>query len=244
MSWIHVAWPYIDSFLRITPGIILLPLTLFLGWKKIGHKVQISYSTLHERLTATRLSDIVITNLKDKPLTVHEIYAVVDRHIILSVHKPHPPLVIKGLESLAVNTDPVSNYYLNEEQYELNPYSAKLFEIYISTHNGIIKCKTANPPSLEYHKKFEGYAVATRNTQNFNGIIYNENAAYAIIYKYEGVTKTAIVDIGGLILTNWPFLPNALSSHDIKSEQSVKAALMSSEIQYLIKESELHVHKL
>lgn len=175
---------------------------------------------------------------------MHEIYAVVDRHVILSVHKPHPPLVIKGLESLAVNTDPASNYYLNEEQYELNPYSAKLFEIYISTHNGIIKCKTANPPSMEFSKKFEDHAVVARNTQNFNGIIYNKSAAYSIIYKYEGVTQTAIVDIGGFILTNWPLLPNALSSRDIKSEQSVKAALMSSEIKYLIKESELHAHKL
>ncbi|TWC27795.1 MULTISPECIES: S24 family peptidase [unclassified Pseudomonas] len=244
MSLLHAAWPHIDTVLRIIPGIILLPLTFYLGWKKIGNKVLISYSTAHERLTATRVGDIVITNLKDKPLTVHEIYVLVDRHFVVPVQKLSPPIVVKGLESIALDTDPVSNYYLGEEEYNFDKYSGQILEFYLSTHEGLIKCKTVNPPSVGSYTKFKDYVVAMPHTQRYNGIVYNENAAYALIYRYEGESKTAILETGGLILTGWPFLPNQLQLHDMRSEHSVKAALMASEIKYLIKESELHVHKL
>lgn len=244
MTLLQAAWPYIDTFLRITPGIVLLPLSFYLGWKKIGNKVHISYSTTHERLTATRLTNIVITNLKDKPLTVHEIYVLVDRHFVVPVQKLSPPIIVKGLESIALDTDPVSRYYLGEEEYDFDKYSGQYLEFYLSTHGGLIKCETANPPSIQSYTKFKDYVVATPSTQQYNGIVYNENAAYALIYRYEGESQTAILETGGFILTGWPFLPNRLQLEDMTSEQTVKAALMASEIKYYIKESELYVHKL
>jgi hypothetical protein len=244
VSLVQTVWPYIDTFLRITPGIILLPLTFFLGWKKIGNKIHVSFSFTYERISASRLTNIVITNQKDKPATVHEIYALIDRHFVLPVQKLSPPVVIKGLETLALNTDPVSRYYLGEEEYDFDPQPGQILEIYLTTQDGLIKCKTTNTPSIQSYTKFKNYSIATTHNQRYNDIVYNENAAYALIYKYDGDTKTAIVESGGFILVGWPFLPNGLRQEDMASEKTVKAALMASEIKYIIKESELHVHKL
>jgi hypothetical protein len=244
MSLLQTAWPYIDIFLRITPGIVLLPLTFFLGWKKIGNKVHISYSIAHERLNAPRLTNIVITNLKDKPLTVHEIHMLIDRHFVVPVQKLSVPIVIKGLESLAIKTDPVSQYYLGEEEYDFDEQSGQMLELYLTTQDGLVKCKIANPPSIQSYTKFKDYVIAQTHTQKYNGIVYNRRAAYALIYKYDGETKTAILEKSGHIIKGWPFLPNALHQQDMASEQSVKAALMGSDIKYVITESELLVHKL
>lgn len=62
--------------------------------------------------------------------------------------------------------------------------------------------------------------------------------------KARSQTSAAIIEDGGFIITGWPFLPNRLSLEDMTSEESVKTALMGSEIKYIIKESDFYVHKL
>ncbi|PPA04373.1 hypothetical protein C4E44_09400 [Pseudomonas sp. MWU12-2312b] len=244
MSLLQSIWPYIDGFLRIAPGIVLLPLTFFLGWKKVGHKVHISYSTAHERISASRIGNVVITNLKDKPLTVHEVHAMIDRHYVLPVQKFKTPVIVKGLESFAFDTDSVSHYYLGVEEYEPDSLLGQKVEFYLTTQDGLVKCKVANPPSIQSYSKFKDYVVASAHTRKYNDIVYNDKAVYALIYNHDGQSHTAIIEDGGFIITGWPFLPNQLSQQDMASKDSVKAALMGSEIKYIIKDTELFVHKL
>lgn len=244
MSFISIYWPYIESFLKIAPGIAIFPLTIVLAWKKFRHKVHISYSMSHNRISAASISEIVLTNLKDKPLIVHAIHLMVDKHLVIPIQEFKPPLVIKGLEAAVIEPDKVSAFYFGGEEYELNKARGQIYEFYLSTTGEIIKCEIVNPPTIEAFYKFKDYDVAQRHTNQYNGIVYNDNAIYALIYKYEGKSCTAIVERGGAILTGWPFLPNALRPADLVSAATVKAALMGSEIKHIIKESELYVHRL
>lgn len=241
---IKAAWPVIDSTLKIIPGLVLLPLTFFLGWKKIGNKLQASFSWDHGRITANRISDVVITNLKDKPVTIHEIHLLIDRHIVVPVQKLSPPVVVKGLESIVIEPSPVSYFYLGDQEYDFAWEPGRKIEMYLTTQDGPIQCEIVSSPSIESLTKFKDYALAVTHTRRYNGIVYNDQAAYALVYKYGGETKTAIVERGGMILIGWPFLPNALHQNDLASEETVKAALMASEIKHIIKENELFVHKL
>lgn len=244
MSIFTQFWPHIENALRIVPGLVLLPLTLFLGWKKIGHKVHVSYTTTYERLSASRLTDLVITNLKDKPIAVYEIHLLIDRHFVIPVQKFNPPVIIKGLESAVVETQPVSEYFLGEQVFELGTRGGQLFEIYLTTHAGLIKCKVVNPPSITAYQKFKDYEMAVAHTQKYNGIVYNDTAMYAVIYRFEGATHTAIVEQGGFIVTGWPFLPNELPQEAMLSAEMVRKALAASEIQHVINTKELYVHRL
>jgi hypothetical protein len=241
---IKAAWPAIESALKIVPGLVLLPLTFFLGWKKIGNKVQASFSWQHERISANRLTNLVITNLKDKPITVHEIHILIDRHIVVPVQRLSPPQVIKGLESVVIEPDRVSHYNLGDEEYEPEWRPGQMIEMFLTTQHGPIQCEIVNTPSIESYKKFKDYALAVTHTRKYNDIVINDEAAYALIYKYDGEVKTAILERSGFITVNWRFLPNALRKEDLATAQTVKAALMSSDIKYHIKESELLVDKL
>lgn len=241
---IKEAWPAIESILKIVPGLVLLPLTLFLGWKKIGNKVNVSFSWDTGRITANRISNLVVTNLKDKPVTIHEVHLTIDRHIVVPVQKLNPPLVVKGLESVVIEPEPVSSHSIGDQDYELVRKPGQLLEMYLTTQDGLIKCKIVAPPSIESLMEFKDYALVATHTSKYNGIVYNDHAAYALVYKYGGETKTAIVEHSGFITADWRFLPNALRQEDLASEQTVKAALMASDIRYHIKETELLVDKL
>lgn len=241
---IKAAWPAIDSALKIVPGLVLLPLTFFLGWKKIGNKVQVSFSWQHERISATRLTNLVITNLKDKPITVHEIHLLIDRHIVVPVQRLTPPQIIKGLESVVIEPDRVSHYHLGDEEYDPEWRPGQKLEMFLTTQDGPIQCEIVSPPSIQSFKRFKDYAVAVTHTRKYNNIVINDEAAYALVYKYDGEVKTAIVERSGFITADWRFLPNALRQEDLASEQTVKAALMGSDIRYHIKETDLLVDKL
>lgn len=241
---LKASWPAIESFLKIAPGLVLLPLTFVLGWKKIGNKVQASFSWTHNRITAKHLSNVVISNLKDKPLTIHEIHLLIDRDIVVPVAELNPPLIIKGLESVIVEPTPVSKYYVGEQEYEPDQNHRSLVEMFLTTTDGPIRCELVSPPSIKAFKKFRDYRTAKTHTKHYNGIVYNDEAEYALIYRYGGETKTAIVEKSGFILTGWPFLPNAIHPVDLASAESVKAALMASEISNFIKDGDLFVHKL
>ena len=102
----------IKEILKIMPGALLFPFSLYFFWKKIYHKVYVSFTVGHYKLSATRIESLVLSNLKDKPLPIFSIYAVIDRDISIQVQKFDPPLILKGLESLSIKTDPVSAYYI------------------------------------------------------------------------------------------------------------------------------------
>lgn len=233
-------WPLFSEFLKLVPGLLLFPLTLMLTWKKIGHKALITYSLSYDRYTASGLSDIVITNCKDKPLIVHALYTVIDRHILVALKEFSPPLVVKGLESASIVCDPVSSYHVGDDPFEFSFNSTE--EIYITTTGGRVKCDYEQRPSILSIMESEQYVLAVKSTQQFNGHVYDYRVCYALVFSYQGKQHTAFVDIGGMIGLEWPFRINGLRPENITNAASVKAVLDELYGKYI--DGPLHVEPL
>ncbi|VVN13293.1 hypothetical protein [Pseudomonas fluorescens] len=211
----------VKEFLKVAPGLILLPLSGYLAWKKISNKVLASFSTYHSRTSASRIGNIVLSNLKDKPVPIFSIYATIDRHIAIKVEEFNPPIILKGLESLSIDTSPVSNYYIGKDEYEPNFMPPRKIELYVFSIGRPIKCKITNSHSIESFKEFSHYSTAISSTRKFNGFVYNDNVLYAIIYHFEGKLKTAFVEDGGFITNEWDFQYNMIPKEQMKNISGV-----------------------
>lgn len=212
----------LKEILKIIPGLILLPFSIYFAWKKINHKI-LAYITIgHDRLTAKRINNIVLSNLKDKSIPIFSIYAVINKDISIQIEKFDPPLILKALESLSINTSPVSNYSIGRDIYEPDFLSPQHLEIYLISTGKPIECKISTPPSIKSLKELSKYSMATPHTMKFNGFVYNENLAYVIIYHTEGKHKTAFVLHGGFICQEWDYPFNSIPEECMRSSDGVR----------------------
>lgn len=215
----------IQEFLKLVPGLVLFPFSLYFAWKKIGTNVSVSYAIHHEHTLAPRISSVILTNHKDKPLTVFSIHAVIGRTVAYEVDKFEPPLVIKPLESLQIEPRPYSNLYLGDEPYVPDFARVNELEIYISVPNKVVFCKGQSAPHFHSFKQFDGYQFASKSTRTFNGLVYNDDAVFAITYKTGSAVATAIVDKSGFICRGWTYQYNMIPPEYMKSKADVKKYL-------------------
>lgn len=214
-----------QEFLKIVPGLVVFPFTMYLAWKKLGVKVTASITTRHERTVAPRISDVVLMNLKDKPVTVFAVYAVIDGDIYWELDKFDPPVVLKSLESTRIETRPYSALLLDSVKFEPDFIMAKNIEIFLLLSHKVVKCKIVTHPNLMHIPAFKGYRNASKHTMQFNNIVYNEYAVYAITYSLNSEIKTAIVDCSGFICCNWNFPFNMFTPEAMKSKEDLKQYL-------------------
>ena len=225
----------VQEFLKIVPGLVIFPLSLYLAWKKIGIKVTASYTTQHQRIVAPRISKVVLMNQKDKALTVFAIYAVMDREITWEIDKFDPPIVLKPLESTCIETQPYSQLTLGADNFEpefIPPYN---IEIYIVLSHKVVKCEPVTHPTLLNISMFQEYRSASKHIKRFNDIVYNDYAAYAITYVIGSEIKTAIVDRAGFISCNWNFHFNAIPPEFMATEDEVRKYLERLQFEKFVK---------
>lgn len=221
IAW--TGWPIVGDFLKLVPGLVLFPLTLMLACKKFGNKGLITYSLSYDAYTAPRMTNLALTNCKDKPLIVHALYIIVDRHVLVPLKEFSPPLVIKGLESALVECDPVSSYRVGEHPFNIS--FANVCEIYVVTTGGRFKCDADYTPNLLSIAQGEGYQHVHTTTHLFNNRVYDDRVRYGLTFSYKGNVHTAFIGIGGLIGLEWPFQINALRPESIVDAATVKAVL-------------------
>jgi len=215
----------IQEFLKIVPGLFIFPLSFYLAWKKIGIKVSSSFSVHHERTLPPRIGAIMLTNQKDKPVTIFSIHAMIGKSIFYEVDHFDPPMILKPLESLQLTPKPYSNLYLGADRYKPDFGSADNVELYIAIPNKIIRCQNMPHPSPLLFCKFNSYRMAIKSTLQFNGLVYNENAMYAITYRMDSAISTAIVDTSGLICREWNYHVNVIPQQYMKSKMEVRKYL-------------------
>lgn len=233
-------WSWVGEFLKLVPGLVLFPLSLILAWKKIGNKALITYSVSHDRYTAPRLTNIVLTNCKDRPLIVHALYIIEDRQILVPLKEFNPPLVVKGLESAVIESDPASSYSVGEHPFDFS--FDNLREIYVLTTGGKFKCEADPTPNLWSIVQREDYQIVSTSRRTFNSHVYNDRVRYALVFSVGGITHTAFVDDDGLIGLEWPFPTNALSAEHMTDAATVKDVLESVYGKHM--DGPLHVHTL
>jgi hypothetical protein len=224
-------------------GLVTLPFTIYFFWKKLGHKVAASYSWRVGPLIASGIGTVTLINMKDRPLAILEIYAVMD-NLSFKLKEFDPPLILKAMEAVSVKADIVSKRYLGREVYDWKPPAGKPadVDIFLSTASKTIKCHRQGPPSrLGFTMKRKLYLIVDK-TNLFNEVIYNDKAKFAITYTEDKKQKTALIDIGGII--HWDYVANRLRSEDMQSEETVKAAIVARGLAPLISPFEIDdLHK-
>lgn len=215
----------VQEFLKILPGIAIFPLAFYLAWKKIGFSVSCSVTSGISRISANRITGIVLTNNKDRPITVFEIRCVINKDISFEVEEFDPPMIIKPLESIAISTSPYSGLYIEGEEWEFDFSLSKSLDIYLSTPGKIVKCNVVSSSRLNVFQNFLHFRNCYKETKKFNDVVYNEKAKYVITYKDNSEVKTAIVDAFGFINGDWDYCYNMISRECMESIDGVKEFL-------------------
>ena len=225
----------IQEFLKIVPGLVIFPLSFYLAWKKLGTKVVASPTFGFDRTTAYRITHVDLSNLKDRPMAIHSMHAVVNNEISYEIDKFEPPLILKALESLRIETRPYSRLWLGSEKYKPDFVLPNRIDIYLVLSDRMIKCEPGSHPSLLPFKTLNKYQRANKETERFNNVVYNEHAAYAITYSQQGQVKTAIIDRSGFISQEWNFEFNMIPPVSMKSKDHIKRLLEESPFGKLVK---------
>jgi hypothetical protein len=205
-------------------ALMTVPFTVYLGWKKLGNKALISYSMKAGRHTAMRLSNIVITNCKDKPLIIHALYVVENKDIMVPIQEFSPPLVLKGLESCLVEGADVSEYRIGREVYEIK--FDVLRDIHVLTSGGTFRCKADETPLLLSVAMKMDYRIVSARRDLYNGKVFNQRVRFGVAYRLASEeVRTAFIDQSGFIGLDWPFAVNAIPVEQMRNEQSVAGYL-------------------
>ncbi len=217
----------IQEFLKIVPGLAIFPFSMYLAWKKLGTSVSASYSVSHENTVEPRLDRIVLTNHKDRPLTVFSIHAVISSEITYEIDKFDPPIVLKALETVRIDTTPYSSLHIGRDAYRPDFTSFQDMSLYLCVPGRIVRCARLETPGSIQLASRAGYRVAAKHISRFNDRIYNADARYAITYKLGSNIETAIVDKSGFIARGWNFRINKIPIESMVSEESVSKYLES-----------------
>lgn len=217
----------IVEILKIIPGIVLLPLSIYLGWKKLGHSISVAFTVGSDFTTAKRIQRVFLANRKDRPVTIFSIQAVVNNEITYEIQKFDSPYVIRAMEAVSIETNPYSKLMIGESEWEPNLIAEDKIDIYLEVPTGVIKCQALPHPNLSAASKFRHLARASKITSAFNGIVYNDNAKYAITYATKGSTtrKTALVDVKGFVGGEWDYPINMMAPQQLTSIEGVREFL-------------------
>ncbi|WP_141629563.1 hypothetical protein [Pseudomonas sp. PAMC 25886] len=235
MTTLSTITSLLGDFLKIAPGLVLLPFSIYFFWKKISHKASATFSISMNRVTAPRLSDIVIANLKDKPLVIWALHARINKEQWLTIQKFEHPLILKGLETVNINPPPVSEYNVKSDTIT-NPFgSGKHVEIFITSTDKIFKCLPMTYPENLATKKFSELTYITSTIKSYKGITYNNNVKFAITYEYNGQTEVALLENNGCMTHGWPFIPNRFQADHISDTATVRRTFEATGITDIVK---------
>ncbi|WP_368207799.1 hypothetical protein [Aeromonas sp. s12] len=112
LQWLNVNW-------RAVIATISFILSGYFAYQKIGNKIAISYQVRNGGYCDEQINNIVISNRKDKTISIWSIDAVIENDIQFEVYKPEAPLILKSGESVSVSPQLYS--YLNLEGDRFNP---------------------------------------------------------------------------------------------------------------------------
>lgn len=213
----HEILTFIDTWFRPVLVLFATLIGLYLTFKKFGNSVSVTYTIESGRLVATRISDIVLTNHKDKPVSIFSMIAVFDKEISLTIHECKPPLILKPYETLAIKTEPYSSLHIQGHSYNPEFLDA---EIYLETTDKLIKCMSRNKPDLN-----QSYRRVTKSIKTFNGIVHSDLYKYLLVYRVNGELKTTFIHYSGYFENDWSFAFNMIQ---VEREKEIEAQVIMS----------------
>lgn len=232
----------LKEFFKLAPGLALLPVSIYLAWKKLFLKASASIQISYGRLTGAQISSVTVFNEKDKPLIITALHLAIDKDYYLKLKKFETPLIIKGLEAVNITPDEISYYYIGSDEIE-DPFSgSRKLEVYISTPNKVFRCSQLNSLNIYKPLALRHMKEVSTHIQSFNGVTYTKHAVYAVCYSVKGEEHLALIDDGGLIGRDWTYLPNAINLENMPSTKAIEKLL--TELPIAKSFDWLYVHKL
>jgi len=208
---------------RNLAAIVGVAIALYAASKKWGNAAIYQAQFGYQVNRPARITNLSLANLKDKPLIVYRILARFnDSKTYVTLQEFKPPLVIEGLKATSLEPEPFSSL-----QCEKNPFDdfAIKMDILLVTESTVVKCKIAKSPETLTARHLKGFVEIGKSTRLFNKKIYNEQAAYALVYQHAGEDRTSFLLHGGHITDEWPFRFNSIPSESMKDETSLSEAL-------------------
>lgn len=190
---------------------------------KLGAKAVYNATVTHKINRPSHISNITISNLKDKPLVIQEILIKFTKEqAFYTLQKFTPPLIIKNHEATSITPVDYSSFSLT-----INPFDDPLtkIEVLLVTNDNIISCKRSKTAASLIAKKMKGLHQVGVNTAKFNGKVFSAEARYAILRREGDKTVTSFLLASGLIVDEWNFRYNGIPPEDMKSEEAIKDAL-------------------
>ncbi|TLU82454.1 MAG: hypothetical protein FDX21_08105 [Chlorobium sp.] len=218
-----------QEFLKIVPGLLIFPISLYLGLQKIGTKVSAGISFGNNPISPLCIRYVDLRNMKDRTIVIYAIYvSITDNELLLELKKCNPPLILKGYQSIIAEIPPYSFLLLDGNKFELDKSMIENTTIYLELAHSTVKCNTLNYQNQNQkpiNKKLSKYRILENVTNNFNGIIYDEHAVYAITYALQSRVKTAIIHDSGAFHGEWDFEIFQLPMKSMSSKEAIEDEL-------------------
>jgi hypothetical protein len=203
-----IVWGWLDQQFRPILAIFASIFTVFFAMKKIGNKINVTYTIISEGTSHTRISNLIFQNKKDKPVSIYKIVAIFDKNYYLEIKNCSPPLILKPYESISVETEQFSHLSINSDRYFPNFFEA---DIHIESDEKIIKCNAKTHKDHVYE-----YTQISKTTKKFNNIVYDDYIAYILVYSVKNIDKTAFISDTGSIKQEWDFYFNRIKKRNGK----------------------------
>jgi hypothetical protein len=194
--------------------------TIYFAIQKIGNKVTARYEFSNSCYAAEHISKVVLSNKKDKTISIWSIYGIFESQYQYELKKFDPPIVLKPYDTISLSLPKYTSLNVNGDNYEPNFLFGNT-SLYLDIGSGLLKCKK------ELRKdSLSSYLQITATTHNFNGHVYNGRLKYILLYNYDGKSHTAFIEKGGIINNEWEFSPNALNRNHVSAE-AIKEMLVT-----------------
>jgi hypothetical protein len=134
-----------------------------------------------------------------------------------------PPIVLKPLECVLVDTDEVSQYLLQGQSINLVHFlEGRRVRFELLTESRVIVPRMKKV--LAANSRTENRIVPSRTV--YKGLTLTQSVVYAILYRRNGVHFTGFVHSSGLITGEWNYHINMIPSEMLESRETVTAYLM------------------
>ena len=196
---------------------------LLLASKKLGYKISFRYTYSVGHFTEKYISNVVLTNHKDKNIGIWAIYAVLDKDLVLKLSEFDPPLNLKPYETMGIVLPKYSSLYIGADKYEPKFYS-EMMEILVDVGDKNVKCE-----AIEKIDNTSCYKKIQKSIDKFDGHVLNHNVAYIMQYELQGKIRTAFISKSGMIGNEWDF-PHIRIENEEVNPKTIKNVLTEFEL--------------
>lgn len=215
IPWFKCIWQYLVLFIetlgnnfKTIISLIGLCLSGYFAYQKIGNHITITYQINSGSYTDEQINKFVITNKKDKTISIWSIHVVVDKDVTYNLYTPDTPLILKGGESVSKNPEPYSYLSGDTNKYTPNFISSKI-EFFANIGNKIIKCSDQKITKDERYPALRNLSV---RKLIIDEQLFNENVKFALIYFWDNKKYIAFFEPNGFIGNQWGLAPNHMGS--------------------------------